>query len=108
MTYDGIDVCAERLVQQLDDAIARAEKAGRTVTKLSFIGYSLGGLINRYAGAQQRMLAWHTLQALLQAPPTSTPARASPRRATAGLRIGLYYPVNAVTAATAPMATKSR
>ena len=48
MTYDGIDLGGERVAKETEEELARLEKAGRKVTKLSFVGYSLGGLIARY------------------------------------------------------------
>ncbi|KAJ3158761.1 hypothetical protein HDU86_002441 [Geranomyces michiganensis] len=47
LTYDGVDVCGARLA---DAVIARLEDPELPkVNRLSFIGYSLGGLITRYA-----------------------------------------------------------
>jgi hypothetical protein len=46
-TYDGVDVCGDRLVE-LVKSITETEN----VTKLSLIGYSLGGLIVRYAAGR--------------------------------------------------------
>ncbi|KAJ3122922.1 hypothetical protein HK098_002328 [Nowakowskiella sp. JEL0407] len=48
-TYDGIDVCGDRLVEQIEETILELEATGLKVTMISFIGYSLGGLINRFA-----------------------------------------------------------
>ncbi|KAH7108317.1 putative serine esterase-domain-containing protein [Auriculariales sp. MPI-PUGE-AT-0066] len=49
-TYDGIDWCAERVVKE---TLARKEHieadGSRRVTRLSMFGYSLGGLMARYA-----------------------------------------------------------
>lgn len=44
-TYDGIDVNGQRVV---DEILAETERLGN-VTHLSIVGYSLGGLISRYA-----------------------------------------------------------
>ncbi|SCU88052.1 LAMI_0D08570g1_1 [Lachancea mirantina] len=44
-TYDGIDVCGVRVAREIED---RIEQLG-AVTKFSLCGYSLGGLISRYA-----------------------------------------------------------
>ncbi|KAJ3188956.1 hypothetical protein HDU85_004673 [Gaertneriomyces sp. JEL0708] len=44
-TYDGVDVCGHRLAQAILDRLRLAPE----ITKLSIIGYSLGGLITRYA-----------------------------------------------------------
>jgi hypothetical protein len=46
LTYDGLAVCASRLIQQLS---AYLKECVAPVTRISFLGYSLGGLINRHA-----------------------------------------------------------
>ena len=48
-TYDGIEVGAERVAQEIEDEVERLEKDGTHIKKLSMVGYSLGGLIARYA-----------------------------------------------------------
>ncbi|GAK65628.1 DUF676-domain-containing protein [Moesziomyces antarcticus] len=48
-TYDGIDWCAERLVAEIYAQITALEYDEARVTKLSLVGYSLGGLVVRYA-----------------------------------------------------------
>jgi hypothetical protein len=48
-TYDGVDVCGTRLAQLVQERLQQEEEAGRRVVKISFVGYSLGGLICRYA-----------------------------------------------------------
>ncbi|GAX72937.1 hypothetical protein CEUSTIGMA_g392.t1 [Chlamydomonas eustigma] len=48
-TYDGIDVCGERLITLIKERIETlASEESCIVTHLSFIGYSMGGLITRY------------------------------------------------------------
>jgi len=47
-TYDGIDVCAERLVGEIKEHI-KIENSILWPEKISFVGYSAGGLIIRYA-----------------------------------------------------------
>ncbi|KAJ9479946.1 Lipid droplet phospholipase 1 [Pseudozyma hubeiensis] len=50
-TYDGVDWCGERLVKDIYAEVERIEKEdedGR-VGRISLIGYSLGGLVIRYA-----------------------------------------------------------
>ncbi|KAL4992527.1 putative serine esterase-domain-containing protein [Aspergillus falconensis] len=49
LTYDGIEVCGERLAQEIEDTLGKLEAKGHNVKKLSVVGYSLGGLISRYA-----------------------------------------------------------
>ncbi|KIO24698.1 hypothetical protein M407DRAFT_25944 [Tulasnella calospora MUT 4182] len=52
-TYDGVDWGAERVVQEVKDRIAVIETPGanprKKVTRFSIFGYSLGGLLSRYA-----------------------------------------------------------
>jgi hypothetical protein len=48
-TYDGIELGGERLCQEIEDEIERLAKAGQRITKLSMVGYSLGGVVARYA-----------------------------------------------------------
>ena len=47
-TYDGIDLGAERVTQEIETYIEDLEKDGSKIKKLSIIGYSLGGLVARY------------------------------------------------------------
>ncbi|KAF7309801.1 DUF676 domain-containing protein [Mycena indigotica] len=47
-TYDGIDWGGERVVQEIIDEVAELKREGRTVTRFSITGYSLGGLVARY------------------------------------------------------------
>ena len=48
-TYDGIDLGAERVTQEIETYISDLEKEGTHIKKLSIVGYSLGGLVARYA-----------------------------------------------------------
>lgn len=47
-TYDGIDVCGFRVAQEIANKIDSLGGISR-ITKFSLVGYSLGGLIARYA-----------------------------------------------------------
>ncbi|BGP36287.1 hypothetical protein JCM10449v2_000185 [Rhodotorula kratochvilovae] len=47
-TYDGVDVCADRVVDEIDAEIRRIEQDGGKVERFSIVGYSLGGLVARY------------------------------------------------------------
>ncbi|GAA5899247.1 lipase ROG1 family protein [Sporobolomyces salmoneus] len=47
-TYDGIDLCAERVLNEIDEEVQRIEKEGGKVERFSIVGYSLGGLVARY------------------------------------------------------------
>ena len=48
-TYDGIDLGGERVTQEIETYIRDLERNGTEIKKLSVVGYSLGGLISRYA-----------------------------------------------------------
>lgn len=49
-TYDGIEVGGERIVYEVEQEIARLEEEhGTKIKKISIAGYSLGGLVSRYA-----------------------------------------------------------
>lgn len=47
-TYDGIDLCAERVLNEIDDEVRRIEQEGGKIERFSIVGYSLGGLVARY------------------------------------------------------------
>ncbi|KAL2815557.1 putative serine esterase-domain-containing protein [Aspergillus granulosus] len=49
LTYDGVQVCGERLAHEIEETLERLEGDGYKIKKLSVVGYSLGGLIARYA-----------------------------------------------------------
>ncbi|KAL9096055.1 MAG: hypothetical protein Q9165_001577 [Trypethelium subeluteriae] len=48
-TYDGIEVGGERVTHEIEETLEQLSKRGNTITKISMIGYSLGGLVARYA-----------------------------------------------------------
>ncbi|KAG9248201.1 putative serine esterase-domain-containing protein [Calycina marina] len=48
-TYDGIERGGERVCQEIEEEIKKLAKAGQKIKRLSFVGYSLGGLVARYA-----------------------------------------------------------
>ncbi|KAJ5208852.1 hypothetical protein N7449_003231 [Penicillium cf. viridicatum] len=48
-TYDGIELCGERIVHEVEETLESLAEKGQKITKISMIGYSLGGLIARYA-----------------------------------------------------------
>lgn len=52
LTYDGVDVCGDRLAQYVKEACSRLADAATPVTKISFIGYSLGGMMCRCGGGE--------------------------------------------------------
>ncbi|KAG6828736.1 hypothetical protein H0H92_006924 [Tricholoma furcatifolium] len=47
-TFDGIDWGGERVAKEVFDRVEELKKDGRTVSKFSVTGYSLGGLVARY------------------------------------------------------------
>lgn len=47
-TYDGIELGGERTTNEVEEEIKTLEKDGNKVTKISIVGYSLGGLVARY------------------------------------------------------------
>ncbi|KAK4698138.1 hypothetical protein P7C71_g13, partial [Lecanoromycetidae sp. Uapishka_2] len=48
-TYDGIDLGGERVTKEIETYAADLEKGGCHIKKISIVGYSLGGLVARYA-----------------------------------------------------------
>ena len=48
-TYDGIEVGAERVTREIEETMEDLKRDGVKVNRFSIIGYSLGGLIARYA-----------------------------------------------------------
>ncbi|KAM0382268.1 hypothetical protein ACHAPY_004255 [Fusarium culmorum] len=48
-TYDGIETGGERVCAEIEQELKDIEKKGGKITKLSIAGYSLGGLVSRYA-----------------------------------------------------------
>ena len=47
-TYDGIELGAERVTHEVEAALAQYAREGTSITKISVVGYSLGGLVARY------------------------------------------------------------
>jgi hypothetical protein len=48
-TYDGIEVGAERVAREIEETLEELARDGYKIKKLSMVGYSLGGLVARYA-----------------------------------------------------------
>ncbi|KAJ5290102.1 uncharacterized protein N7443_010355 [Penicillium atrosanguineum] len=48
-TYDGIELGGERLAHEIEETIGALDQKGQKIQKLSIVGYSMGGLIARYA-----------------------------------------------------------
>ena len=48
-TYDGIERGGERVCAEIEAELRLVEEKGGKIKKLSIVGYSLGGLVARYA-----------------------------------------------------------
>jgi len=48
-TYDGVNTGGERVAEEVEGKLEELTESGHDITKISVIGYSLGGLIARYA-----------------------------------------------------------
>ncbi|KAH8911885.1 DUF676-domain-containing protein [Coniochaeta sp. PMI_546] len=48
-TYDGIELGGERLCREIEEQLEEIKSKGGNIKKLSIAGYSLGGLVARYA-----------------------------------------------------------
>ncbi|KAN0083073.1 putative serine esterase (DUF676) domain containing protein [Elaphomyces granulatus] len=48
-TYDGIELGGERVAYEIEDTLDQLAAKGYRIRKLSVVGYSLGGLVARYA-----------------------------------------------------------
>jgi len=48
-TYDGIELGGERVTQEIEQKLEELAAQGQRIKKISVIGYSLGGLVARYA-----------------------------------------------------------
>ena len=44
----GIEVGAERVTKEIEDALEELGRDGHKITRFSIVGYSLGGLVARY------------------------------------------------------------
>ncbi|KAF9516708.1 hypothetical protein BS47DRAFT_626606 [Hydnum rufescens UP504] len=49
LSYDGVDVCADRVVDEVQHEVDQLKIVGKRVVRFSILGYSLGGLIARLA-----------------------------------------------------------
>ncbi|PGH02582.1 hypothetical protein AJ79_07586 [Helicocarpus griseus UAMH5409] len=49
LTYDGIELGGERVAHEVEEALDVLSDQGYDIRKLSIVGYSLGGLVARYA-----------------------------------------------------------
>ncbi|PNY25939.1 lipase [Tolypocladium capitatum] len=49
LTYDGIELGGERVCAEIEEELRSITSQGGKITKLSIVGYSMGGLVSRYA-----------------------------------------------------------
>ena len=49
LTCDGIELGGERVCREIEDEIGKLAEAGIEIKRFSMVGYSLGGLVARYA-----------------------------------------------------------
>ncbi|CZS98457.1 hypothetical protein WAI453_005798 [Rhynchosporium graminicola] len=47
-TYDGIERGGERVCFEIEEEIEKSARAGQEITRISLVGYSLGGLVARF------------------------------------------------------------
>ena len=65
LTCDGIDLCGERLAEEVYNEVWNRKKNGASYTAISLVAYSLGGLVSRYAiGALYRRGVFDTVTPL--------------------------------------------
>jgi dienelactone hydrolase len=48
-TYDGVDTGGERVASEVEQKLEELAKSGHDIKKISITGYSLGGLVARFA-----------------------------------------------------------
>lgn len=48
-TYDGIETGGERVASEIEETLEELGRSGHDIQKISVTGYSLGGLVARYA-----------------------------------------------------------
>lgn len=57
-TYDGIEIGAERVALEIEETLEQLARDGYDIKKLSMVGYSLGGLVARYAAGLLQHKGW--------------------------------------------------
>ncbi len=57
-TYDGVELGGERVAQEIEDTLEELGRSGQEIKKLSIVGYSLGGLVARYAVGLLHSKGW--------------------------------------------------
>jgi esterase/lipase len=48
-TYDGVDTGGERVANEVEEKLEELAETGHDIKKISVVGYSLGGLVARFA-----------------------------------------------------------
>ena len=80
-TYDGIELGGERLTREIEDEIESLANAGTPVSRFSLVGYSLGGLVARYAiGLLYSKRVFDQIEPMVRSDPIQSPAGAGPRQ----------------------------
>lgn len=57
-TYDGIETGGERVTTEIEETLQKLEEQDEKITKISIIGYSLGGLVARYCVGLLHSRGW--------------------------------------------------
>lgn len=60
-TYDGIEIGGERVFAEIEAVLLAAERGtdgAQPISKISVVGYSLGGLVARYAVGLLYLKGW--------------------------------------------------
>ncbi|KAL6748118.1 putative serine esterase-domain-containing protein [Haematococcus lacustris] len=87
LTYEGADVCGDRLVAAMEATAAELAEGGRPVRRLSLVGYSLGGVIMRYVAGKLSRRGWFA-PARCPAAAEQLPAPGPGPRPTADMSVG--------------------
>ena len=82
-TYDGIELGGERVCAEIEEELQAIAERGGKIRKLSVVGYSLGGLVARYAvGLLDAKGILDTVECMVSYPPGAfrfpPPQRTSP------------------------------
>lgn len=69
-TYDGIELGGERVCQEIEEEVDKLTKSGQEIKKISMVGYSLGGLVARYAiGLLESKGFFEKIEPVVSSPP---------------------------------------
>jgi hypothetical protein len=73
-TYDGIECGGERVCLEIEEELEVIQSKGGHIKKLSIVGYSLGGLVARYAiGLLYARGVLDTVECMVRAAQTEAP-----------------------------------